>query len=135
VKTRLTSPFLFPMRIRFTFWRKTSSRLKTSTIITSCSLSDRSRKLTNFYYINVLSSVFKIAAVWGGEVIFRVTISGNAITGRYVDILAQRGSTTGKRFEYSKDITTIKRKVASARIKLPNTWASTVKPRMLESRV
>ena len=72
---------------------------------------------SNFYYINVLSSVFKIAAVWGGEVVFRVTISGQSITARYVDIIAQRGNTTGKRFEYSKDISTIKRKVDSANLK------------------
>jgi phage minor structural protein len=72
---------------------------------------------SNFYYINVLSSAFQIATVWGGEVVFRVTISGQSITGRYVDIIARRGNTTGKRFEYSKDIKTIKRKVDLSNLK------------------
>lgn len=72
---------------------------------------------TNLYYTNVLSAIYKIAAVWVGEVSLRVTISGNSITGRYVDTVHQRGNTTGKRFEYSKDIVTIKRKVDTSNIK------------------
>ena len=93
------------------------SQVLTGTRWQGGTVADLGLNSTNFYYINVLSSVFKIAAVWGGEVVFRVTVSGNAITGRYVDIVAQRGNTTGKRFEYSKDITVIKRKVDSANLK------------------
>lgn len=66
---------------------------------------------TNYYHTNAMSAIQKIASVWGGEIAFRVSISANAVAGRYVDILARRGSDTGKRFVYSKDITEITRTV------------------------
>lgn len=72
---------------------------------------------TNFYYESSLSSITKVANVWKGELRFRVNISGTSITGFYVDLLTQRGSVTGKRFEYTKDITSIKRKVDSSNLK------------------
>lgn len=65
---------------------------------------------TNFYYENRMSGIKKIIEEWGGEIRFRVTIGAdNTITGRYVDILAQRGRRTGKRFEYSKDLSGVER--------------------------
>lgn len=66
---------------------------------------------TNYYHTNALFAVNKIAQVWGGEIRFRVEISGSSVSARYVDILARRGSVTGKRFVYSKDITSITRTI------------------------
>ncbi len=66
----------------------------------------------NFYQISVMEAVQKIAQTWGGEIRTRVTVDGNKITGRYVDILARVGSDNGKRFVYSKDIESIKKTVA-----------------------
>ncbi|WP_169713798.1 phage tail protein [Paludifilum halophilum] len=64
----------------------------------------------NFYYENRMSGIKKIIEEWGGEIRFRVDIeANNTITGRYVDVLAQRGRRTGKRFEYSKDLTSVER--------------------------
>ena len=72
---------------------------------------------TTFYYISTLNAVHKIAKTWGGELRFRVLLTGTGISARYVDILDRRGTDTGKRFEYTKDVTSITRKVDTSSIK------------------
>lgn len=52
-----------------------------------------------------------------GEFQFEVTISGTQITHRYVRILQTRGSNTGKRFEYEKDINSIRREIDFTNVK------------------
>ncbi len=66
---------------------------------------------TRFYYDSALASIQNVAAVWKGELRFRVTIAGNQISGRYVDLLARRGTDTGKQFIFGKDITSVERQV------------------------
>ena len=66
---------------------------------------------TNFYYESVLSSINKIINIWGSELRPRVTIAGNKITGRYIDLLSRRGAITGKRFSYVKDIDSVVRTI------------------------
>ncbi|ACV62696.1 phage minor structural protein [Desulfofarcimen acetoxidans DSM 771] len=66
---------------------------------------------TNFYYESALSAVQKVAAIWKGELRFRVVISNNAITKRYVDLLARRGAVTGKQFTYDRNTSQIEREV------------------------
>ncbi|MFS0776268.1 phage tail spike protein [Neobacillus sp. 3P2-tot-E-2] len=68
---------------------------------------------TNFYYEKVTSAITKILTIWGGEVKDRITVSNGKITGRYIDILARRGADTGKRFEITKDIQSLKRTILS----------------------
>lgn len=60
------------------------------------------------YYENALSAVQKVATAWKGELQWRCTVTDNVIT-RYVDLLASRGTDTGKQFIYSKDIENIER--------------------------
>lgn len=62
---------------------------------------------TRIYRSSVLAGLVQIAGAWGGELRFRIEVSGGAITNRFVDILSQRGNNTGKRFEYTKDITSV----------------------------
>ena len=69
---------------------------------------DLGNNSTRIYKTSVLSALVQIATQWGGELRFYVTVGGNLITGRKVDILTQRGSVTGKRFEYRKDLTNIR---------------------------
>src|SRR5699024_10653401 len=45
------------------------------------------------------------------EIRTRITISGNKITGRYVDLFAKRGHDLGKRFTYAKDLESITRTI------------------------
>ncbi|MEH7116914.1 phage tail protein [Neobacillus vireti] len=65
----------------------------------------------NFYYSSASQNLQDIVKTFGGELRYRVTISGNQITGRFVDLLARRGSDTGNRFEYNQDLVEIKRTV------------------------
>jgi len=68
---------------------------------------------TSAYYESALSAVQKVANAWHGELNWRCVISGGTIT-RYVDLLAMRGTDTGKQFAYSKDILNIEREVDSS---------------------
>lgn len=70
---------------------------------------------TNAYYEPALSAVQKVANAWQGELNWRCVIAGGVIT-RYVDLLAMRGTDTGKQFAYSKDILSIEREVDSSNI-------------------
>lgn len=50
-----------------------------------------------------LEALSKLIDTFGVELDFRVQISGNKITGRYVDLYNERGTDTGKRFYYGRN--------------------------------
>lgn len=58
----------------------------------------------NFNHVSSKEAVQKVVEAWEGEIRTRVIVSGNKITHRYVDLLAQRGQNLGKRFTYTKDL-------------------------------
>src|SRR5690606_10280857 len=66
---------------------------------------------------NAMYAINQMIDTWGGEIRFRVQVSGNKIAFRYVDFLTRRGRITGKRFEYRKDIQEIIRKVNTKNLK------------------
>ncbi|MFT8313241.1 MAG: phage tail spike protein [Clostridium sp.] len=68
-------------------------------------------------YKSVLEAVYLTAEEYSLNVQFRLVISGNQITHRYVDLKAVVGKDNGKRFEYSKDIENVKREVDTSEIK------------------
>jgi phage minor structural protein len=68
---------------------------------------DLGTQSANLARMNVLQALQTLIQTWGGELRFRVTVSGSRITGMYVDWLQQRGSRTGKRFVYGKDMTSV----------------------------
>ena len=73
-------------------------------------LTDRTLDLdleTSSVYATLQNNVRK----FGGELEFRVEIENGRVTGKYIDVPFQRGRITGKRFEYSKNIESIHRKV------------------------
>jgi len=72
---------------------------------------DLGLRSTNFYRASCKECVHKIAEVWAGEIQTRVTVSGNKITGRYVDLLSQRGSDNGQRFTFTKNLESVSRTV------------------------
>lgn len=65
---------------------------------------------TSAYYESALSAVQKVANAWKGELRWRCVVEGGVIT-RIVDLLAMRGTDTGKQFMYTKDIISIEREV------------------------
>lgn len=72
---------------------------------------------TNFYDTNSMDALGKIINIWGGEVRTRIEVAGKEITGRYIDILASRGSVTGKRVRNSKDMIYIDRTIDNTGLK------------------
>ena len=62
-------------------------------------------------YDNVYSLLKSLASLWQGEVQHRMTIVNGIITGRYVDLLIQRGQDRGKQFVYGKDTKNIERDI------------------------
>lgn len=66
---------------------------------------------------NAMYAINQMIDTWGGEIRFRVQVSGSKIAFRYVDFLTRRGRVTGKRFEYRKDIQEIIRKVNTKNLK------------------
>lgn len=66
-----------------------------------------------FFHESRMSCIQKILEAWGGEVRFRVEVSGNRIVGRYVDILAERGADRGRRVEVGKDLIAVNLSVNS----------------------
>lgn len=64
----------------------------------------------NIYFESPLSGVQKIITAYKTDYKPRIEVSGNTISNRFVD-LGPRGSDTGRRFEYTKDLKQIKRSV------------------------
>lgn len=88
-----------------------NSRFKKGTV------ADLGLRTTSFYYESAISSIQKIISTWGGELKKRINFDGSAITGRFVDLSARRGTDTGKRFEFTKDLVSIKRTVDTTNLK------------------
>lgn len=55
-------------------------------------------------------------SVFGGEIDFRVEIKKNRIVAKYVDVYYEKGSVTGKRFEYGRNSDSITRNVDSSEL-------------------
>jgi phage minor structural protein len=64
-------------------------------------------------HIDALSAIRQIAELYGAEINFRVEISGNQITGRYVDFAEKVGDETRKEIVLGKDLLGVKRKETS----------------------
>lgn len=67
---------------------------------------------TNYYRTDAKTAVEKVAEVWGGEIKTRIEVAGNKVTGRFVDLYRNRGTDSGKRFTYTKDIEEVTRDVS-----------------------
>ena len=68
---------------------------------------------TNFYYIDYLSAIRKVVDLLGGEIVFYVEITGNKITGRYMDYLFRQGVDTSKVFANGSNLLSVARKKQS----------------------
>ena len=66
---------------------------------------------------SVLNGIQELASQYGAEIDFTVEFAGNKITSRKVHMKKAFGRTLGKRFEFGKDVTSIKRTVNTADIK------------------
>ena len=71
----------------------------------------------SYYYSTAIKNIQEAANLYGGELRYRITVEGNGITNRFVDLLVRRGADTGRRFEFNKDVRKVKRTVDSSGIK------------------
>lgn len=62
-------------------------------------------------YSTAQADLHSIADAYGADVKFRVDLSGNRIVHQYIDLIQQRGTNNGKRFEYGKDIQGVQRTI------------------------
>ena len=70
---------------------------------------------TNFYYISSLEAIQKIADLFKLEVTFSISLDPNShqIVRRLVNLYAQQGRRTGKRFEYGSNLLSVEREESS----------------------
>jgi phage minor structural protein len=73
-------------------------------------------KSINFYHVSAKEALNDIIKTWKCEFRTRIEISGNKITHRYIDLLAKLGTDNGKRYENSKDLISMTRKVQEGNI-------------------
>lgn len=68
----------------------------------------------SMYYMSGWEALSKVVEVWGGEVTVTITVnSTSGVVSRAVNLLVQQGSNTAKRrFDYGRDISSIKRTVS-----------------------
>ncbi len=73
---------------------------------------------TNFYYISTLEAIQKIVELCGLEVTFEITLNPKThqIEHRLVNLYAQQGQRTGKRFEYGSNLLTIEREESAEKL-------------------
>jgi phage minor structural protein len=69
-----------------------------------------------FFRVTVMEALRRIVTTCDGEWKFRVEFVGSDITAQYIDIVNQRGEDRGRRFEYSRDIKSIRRMIDNSRL-------------------
>ena len=73
----------------------------------------------NFYYSNSKTNLSEVANTYGGELRYRIELDsgGTKIANKYVDLLHSRGSETGERFHFNKNLEAITRTVETLEMK------------------
>lgn len=66
----------------------------------------------SLYHTSALEALQEIRANWGGELWSTIEVVGSRVVARYVN-LTTRGSNLGKRFEWTKDISTLSREITT----------------------
>lgn len=66
---------------------------------------------------NSLELLHMLKDTWGLQLQFRIEVSGNRITGKYVDLVKTIGVDVGKRFEYHKDLIRVERNIDTTNLK------------------
>ena len=67
-----------------------------------------------FYHISVREALQELIEVWGGELVTVIGVDSNKVTSRTVKVVSARGNQDShKRFTWTKDLISIKRKVGS----------------------
>lgn len=76
---------------------------------------DMGKVSTNFYYLSLKDALKKLQS-FGCEIRFKVEISGNKISAKWIDIYKKMGNRTGKRFVYGKSALKVAREVSRVEV-------------------
>lgn len=69
------------------------------------------KRSTSWYHISAREAIQDIAAVWGCEIETLIEVEGSRVSARKVSLRKQRGTDTGKRFAWEKDLSGVTRAV------------------------
>ena len=71
--------------------------------------------LGDFYLFNSMAydGIRKAHEIWGGEISTRITVSGDSVSQRLIDMKARRGHDDGKLFTYGHDMSAIEQTVSA----------------------
>lgn len=67
----------------------------------------------SLYHMSAREAVAEVQKAWGGEVSTTIEVTGTGVAARKVNLTKRRGSDTGRRFEWSRDMTSIQRTVSA----------------------
>lgn len=67
----------------------------------------------NFYHMSARAAINAVAAAWQGELKTEVNVDASGVSRRRVSVVSRLGGNSYKRFEYKKDLVSIRRKVES----------------------
>ncbi|WP_373814641.1 phage tail spike protein [Jeotgalibaca porci] len=78
--------------------------------------SDLSNVTTTFYYVSAKEALKELQSLVGCEFIFKVEISGQKITDKWIEVYSEMGNRTKKRFNYGTNALTVVRETNKADI-------------------
>ena len=65
----------------------------------------------SWYHVSAREALSELVAALGCEMRGRVTVAGDKVTGRHVDLVDRVGAASARRFEYGSDLTSVRRSV------------------------
>lgn len=65
----------------------------------------------SWYHVSAREALSELVAALGCEMRGRVTVAGDKVTGRYVDLVDRVGAASARRFEYGSDLASVRRSV------------------------
>lgn len=71
---------------------------------------------TNFYYVSAKEALKELQSLVGCEFVFKVEISGQKITDKWIEVYSEMGNRTKKRFNYGTNALTVVRETNKADI-------------------
>ena len=70
----------------------------------------------NFYHTNARAAINAVAETWGGEIKTEIGVGTSGVTSRKVAIVSRLGTDNHRRFEYKKDLISVKRHVEAENV-------------------
>lgn len=63
----------------------------------------------SLYHVSSYKALSTVVSTWGGEVRADISVDGDGVVSRAVSLLSRRGSAAGRRFEWGRDLASVRR--------------------------